>query len=121
MLNSISGGPTAATNGHHLEAMPKQDSPAIILVDYRLVDGWHIFTSEHVRGLYIAHPDQRAAFDAIGPAIEKLLAENERVHVEVKPAKTFNAFLDELKQHADMAEIMPGQPQPFMVTAAHAL
>ena len=100
--------------------MPTQDSPAIILVDYRVVGGWHVFTSEHVRGLYVAHPDQRAAFEAIGPAIEKLLAENEHVYVEVKPAKTFSAFLEQLKPHADLVEIMPGQPQPFMVTAAHA-
>ncbi|HYD05179.1 MAG TPA: hypothetical protein VEC60_05615 [Reyranella sp.] len=98
--------------------MPEQDSPAVILVDYRVIDGWHVFTSAQVKGLYVAHPDQRLAYDAVGPTIEKLLAENESVQVAVKPAVPFTAFLDRLRQHAEMVEIMPGIPQPFMVTAA---
>lgn len=98
--------------------MPEKDSPAIILVDYRVIDGWHVFTSDQVRGLYVANPDQHLAYESVAPTIEKLLAENESVRVAVKPVLTFGTFLDRLRQHASMAEIMPGTPQPFMVTAA---
>ena len=115
-----SGGRTAATNGHHIKAMPKHDTIAIeatILVDYEVVDGWHVFTSSQVRGLYVANPDQRLAYDAVGPSIETLLAENERVLTTVRPALTFDAFLDRVHQRNEMPKIMPGIPQPFMVRA----
>lgn len=98
--------------------MPEQDSPSVILVDYRIIDGWHVFTSDQVRGLYVANPDQHLAYESVAPTIEKLLAENESVHVAVKPVLPFGTFLDRLKRHAHMVKIMPGTPQPFMVTAA---
>lgn len=91
---------------------------ATILVDYQVIDGWHVFTSTQVKGLYVAHPDQRMAYDAIGPTIEKLLAENERVLATVSPALTFDAFLERVRQHVEMPKILPGIPQPFMVRAS---
>ncbi len=111
------GGLGLATNGHHICAMPEQDSPAVILVDYRVIDGWHVFTSEQVRGLYVANPDQHLAYEAVAPTIEKLLAENESVNVAVKPVLAFGTFLHRMRQHAHMMKIEPGT-QPFMVTAA---
>ena len=53
--------------------MPEQDSPSVILVDYRVIDGWHVFTSDQVRGLYVANPDQHLAYQSVAPTIEKLL------------------------------------------------
>lgn len=91
---------------------------ATILVDYQVIDGWHVFTSTQVKGLYVAHPDQRMAYDAIGPTIEKLLAENERVLATVSPALTFDAFLERVRQRVEMPKILPGIPQPFMVRAS---
>lgn len=108
---------------NHIDAMPNQDPAAIeaaILVDYRVVEGWHVFTSSQIRGLYVSNPDQQLAFEAIGPAIEKLLAENEHVHVAVRPALTIDAFLERMHHRSQMTKIVPGTPQPFMVTAARA-
>jgi hypothetical protein len=94
-----------------------QDRPveATILVDYRVVDGWHVFTSKQVRGLYVAHPDQKLAFEAIGPSIEKLLELNEHVSASVRPALSFDAFLKRVREHFDALNIMPGTPQPFII------
>lgn len=105
-------------NGHQVFTMPEQGSPSVIFVDYRVIDGWHVFTSEQIRGLYVANPDQHLAYESVAPTIEKLLAENGSVNVAVKPVLPFGTFLDRLKRHEHLLEIMPGTPQPFMVTAA---
>ena len=62
--------------------MIEQESPTVIVVDHPLIDGWHIFTSDQVRGLYVAHPDRELAYKAVAPTIETLLTEN--AHVPIK-------------------------------------
>lgn len=96
----------------------QQDVTGTIYVDYRIVGGWHVFTSEQVRGLYIAHSDQQTAYEAICPTIEKLLAENEHIDVKVRPAVAFDAFLDRLRRDLSTAEIVPGMKQAFTLMAA---
>jgi len=97
--------------------MPKQHSlsESTILVDYRVVDGWHIFTSKQVRGLYVANPDQRLAYEAIGPSIEELLKLNEHVSASVRPALPFDEFLKIAHEHIETAKITPGTQQPFII------
>ena len=46
-----------------------------IHVVYRRVGGWHVFTSDEVKGLYVAHKDFRTAYEDVAPTIEYLLAE----------------------------------------------
>jgi len=62
--------------------MIERESPTVIVVDHRLIDGWHVFTSCQVRGLYVAHLDRELAYTAVAPTIQLLLAEN--AHVPVK-------------------------------------
>jgi len=97
--------------------MPKQrsSSESTILVDYRVVAGWHIFTSKQVRGLYVANPDQRLAYEAVGPSIAKLLELNERISTSVRPALPFEDFVKVTREHLDAPDIMPGIPQPFII------
>jgi len=120
-LTERSDGHAVATNGHHIAAMAKDKTAkaiaTTIYVDYDIVGGWHVFRSEQVRGLYVAHADQRTAFEAIGPTIEKLLAENEHVDVEVRPAVSFETFFERLRSHVRVPEITPGTRQQFMVMA----
>ncbi len=120
MLRGI--GPTVATNGHYLATMSgkasQQDVTGTIYVDYRIVGDWHVFTSDQVRGLYVAHSDRRTAYEAICPTIEKLLSENEHIDVKVRPAIAFDAFLDRLRRDLSPAEIVPGKKQAFTLMAA---
>ena len=88
-----------------------------ITIDYRVIDGWHVFTSADVPGLYVANEDQEVAFDAVGPTIEMLLQLNENVRVEVRPAVTFSRFLDQMKRKTTQAGPSPGNSQ-FVVFAA---
>lgn len=68
-----------------------------ISVDYRRIDGWHVFTSEEVRGLYVADKDLRTAYQAVAPSIEFLLAENQHIAAKVRPAMGFERWCDYLR------------------------
>ncbi|HEX2890712.1 hypothetical protein [Vineibacter terrae] len=89
-----------------------------VTVDYRIVDGWHVFTSDQVKGLYVAHEDCRTAYDAVAPTIEALLSENEKVEVKVQPGTTVDRFLAYLKTRVLNLPLRPGR-RDFVVTAAH--
>ena len=45
----------------------REAQAATIRAQYRFVDGYHVFTSEDVRGLYVASKDAREAFDKCLP------------------------------------------------------
>jgi hypothetical protein len=90
-----------------------------ITVDYRIIDGWHVFTSADVHGLYVANENQEAAFNAVGPTIETLLQLNENVRVEVRPAITFARFLEQMRGHSAHSMPSPGSSQ-FVVFSANS-
>lgn len=93
-------------------------SISTVTVDYRVVDGWHVFTSADVRGLYVANENQEAAFNAVGPTIETLLQLNENVRVEVRAATTFARFLEQLRGRTSTSMPAPGSSQ-FVVMATN--
>ncbi len=70
---------------------------ATICVNYRNIDGYHVFTSEDVYGLYVASQEPEKAFNDVGPAIEKLIRLNENVDCQVEPADSFREFLSALR------------------------
>lgn len=45
-----------------------------IAVKYRYVDGYHVFTSEDVRGLHVASKDAKKAFDSVSEVLQELLS-----------------------------------------------
>src|ERR1700687_5244739 len=65
---------------------------AAIRVNYRFVDGYHIYTSEDVYGLYVANRDATKAYAAVGPSLEKLIQLNEGISCRVEPGLTFSAL-----------------------------
>jgi hypothetical protein len=66
---------------------------AAIRVNYRFIDGYHVYTSDDVYGLYVAHRDPCAAFQAVAPSLEKLIQLNEGISCSVEPALTFSELL----------------------------
>lgn len=100
------------------EARTRKVPASTVAVDYRIIDGWHVFTSEQVKGLYVAHEDCQVAYDAVAPTIEALLSENENVQVEVQPKDTFERFLAYLKTDVLNLPLQPGR-RDFVVIAAH--
>jgi len=49
------------------------DIATSIEISYKHIDGWHIFQSREMPGFYVSNRDPKAAFESIGPTIEKLV------------------------------------------------
>lgn len=64
-----------------------------IRVDYKHVDGWHVFSSEKLPGLYVASKDAREAYEDIAPALEKLLLLNAGLQCRVTAELPFADFV----------------------------
>lgn len=71
-----------------------------IRVDYKHVDGWHVFSSEKLPGLYVASKDAQEAYEDVGPALEKLLFLNAGIHCQVTHELGFNEFVRQLTGQA---------------------
>src|SRR4029079_4918767 len=83
-----------------VEAEMSSDSCGTVNVRYREIDGFHVFTSDDVRGLYVASKDVQEAYGAIAPTIQTLLELNEQLKVKVIPAQPLKRFLDLIRGHA---------------------
>jgi hypothetical protein len=64
----------------------------VIRVNYKYVEGWHVFTSEEVFGLYVANKDPERAYNGVATSIQLLLELNEGIKCEVSPEFTFQGF-----------------------------
>jgi hypothetical protein len=64
-----------------------------VQAQYKAVDGWHIFTSRDVPGLYVASKDAKIAYDDVALSIQMLLRLNEGIECEVRAEQTFQEFL----------------------------
>ena len=81
----------------------------VIDVQYRHVEGYHVFTSEDVYGLYVASKDARKAFDGVAPALAALLGRNYEIDAVVEPAVPFAEFL---KSRWPKFQDAPERPRP---------
>jgi hypothetical protein len=62
-----------------------QGVTAAIRVNCRFVDGYHVYTSDDVYGLYVASRDSTQAYAAVAPSLEKLIQLNEGIACQVEP------------------------------------
>ena len=66
---------------------------ASIRVNYKHVDGWHVFVSDELPGLCVAHKDAKTAYDDLPHSIEELIRLDEGIKVRVEREMTFEEFL----------------------------
>ena len=64
-----------------------------IRIDYKHVEGWHVFMSKDIPGLYVASQDAREAYEDVGPTLEKLLKLNAGISCKVTPETSFEEFV----------------------------
>jgi hypothetical protein len=65
-----------------------------VSVGYRFVDGYHVFTSQDVRGLYVASRDPRKAYASVAEVLQELMAKQIGVSaIEVVSTMTFEEWL----------------------------
>jgi hypothetical protein len=72
----------------------------IVNVEYKHRDGWHVFTSPDLHGLYIASQDPKAAYDDVPVAIQALIELDYSCRCTVTRALPFEEFA-ELTLHGD--------------------
>jgi hypothetical protein len=90
---------------------------AAITVNYRFIDGHHVYTSGDVYGLYVSNTDPHAAYDAVGPSLEKLIQLNEGVACRVRPMMTFSEMIRSLRHPGESIQ-HEGSPRSFLAEAA---
>lgn len=72
-----------------------------IRVDYKNVEGWHVFTSEELPGLYVASQDPELAYNDVGTALEKLIELDTGATCRVSPEVPFSEFLRFQQRHEE--------------------
>jgi hypothetical protein len=88
-----------------------------IRVTYRLIDGFHVYTSDDVYGLYVANQDPKKAYDAVAPSLAKLILLNDGIVCRVEPTLTY-AELVRSAQHPSEPLIPEITSRSFLAHAA---
>lgn len=65
-----------------------------IRIEYKFSEGWHVFTSKDVPGMYVASKDAETAYNDVAPSIELLLRLNEGVACKAAPEVSFRQFVE---------------------------
>lgn len=91
-----------------------------VCIRYKFVEGWHVFQSDDVPGLYVANMDARRAFDDVGPSIKLLMKLNEGVDCEATPALPFSDFVSSLREEAEINPDLVMSDKRFILTGAVA-
>lgn len=91
-----------------------------VCVRYKFVDGWHVFQSEDVDGLYVASTDAREAFEDVAPSIELLMKLNEGVNCKAVPAMELRDFVATLRRERHLSDMQLTSDKRFVLTGAVA-
>ncbi len=89
---------------------------AALRVAYRFIDGYHVYTSDDVYGLYVANRDAGKAYDAIAPSLEKLIQLNDGITCRVEPALTYSELVRSVR-HPDQPLITEITSRSFVARA----
>jgi hypothetical protein len=91
-----------------------------ISTTYRAVDGWHVFVSDDLPGLYVASKDLYSAYHDVAGSIQALLKLDEGVDCSVAPEVPLQDFLAMVRGgEMDNGNIVP-EARRFCVSGAHA-
>ena len=69
---------------------------AEITVAYQTREGWHLFTSDQMDGLFVASPDLKTAFEDVPNAVSMLLKLDHDFDCVVQPQLSYEEFLGRL-------------------------
>ena len=79
-----------------------------VSITYTAKDGWHVFASDELPGLYVASRDLATAYNDVGRSIEALLMLDEGIACVVEPEVAMDEFLAALRGlPSDNADYMP--------------
>ena len=72
--------------------------PTRVTVNYREEDGWHIFTSEDVPNLFVAHEGREIAFNDVAAVLEQIFLLQDRIICKFSPELTADQFFGQIDQ-----------------------
>ena len=72
--------------------MPRLTRSILVDVQYKSLDGWHVFTSPNMSGLYVASKNAEVAFNDIPTAIQMLVKLDTGLDVKVEAAMPYDEF-----------------------------
>lgn len=72
--------------------MPRLTQPLLVKVRYKSLDGWHVFTSPNMIGLYVASRDAETAFNDVVTAIQMLVKLDTGFDVKVQAGMPYEEF-----------------------------
>lgn len=65
----------------------------MIRVKCRFTDGYHVCTSDDVRGLYVSGKNPKQVYDGVGGVLRELVSRQTGAECQVRSALTFNEWL----------------------------
>jgi hypothetical protein len=80
-------------------------------VDYKNVQGWHVFTSEALPGLYVASEDPERAYDDVAGAIALLVELDTGIACQVTPELPFAEFVESHRRRAGRGRLARASEQ----------
>lgn len=76
--------------------LPVDNMPVEVAITYEQKDGWHLFTCDRMKGLFVASPDLRMAYDDVPTAVRDLLKLDCNVECDVEWKLTYAGFRQSL-------------------------
>ncbi len=67
---------------------------ASVCVKYRFVEGYHTFTSDDLRGLYVASKNAEKAFNDVPVVLKELIDHKLKVNCVLEPTISFDEWLE---------------------------
>lgn len=64
-----------------------------IEVNYKHVEGWHVFTADSIPGMYVASKDAELAYNDIAPSLQQIIELEFGVKCEVMQELPFAEFI----------------------------
>ena len=90
--------------GQREMTMHTQHLRTSVRVDYSHTDGWHVFRSDQISGLYIASEDAERAFNDVSAAIKLLVELDFGVECRVERELSFAEFRRAAMGHVEQTE-----------------
>lgn len=93
-----------------------------ISVSYKSQEGWHVFQSDQLPGLYVASKNAKRAYDDVAPSIQKLVMLDEGIECQVVPEASYEEFVASMKHAAPVSRhaYPTMMSQRFVLTSAVA-
>jgi hypothetical protein len=80
---------------------------ASVCVKYRFIEGYHTFTSDDLRGLYVSSKDARKAFNDVPVVLKELIDHKMKASCIVEPSISFDEWLENASSSAHSASQRP--------------